>query len=766
MDVRMPDGTIIKNVPEDITQDELASRLKQVSADFSNVKSGSSTISKPSFFDVPAITNPTPENIAADPFMRFAAGAGRSTVGLSQLLNRASQKSANPLYSGPSKIINSLLGQRTEGRDVPEAMADWAKLGKEGMRARGEEFDIAGTAGEILNPIGIGATKAIPAATGVIGRIGQAGGLGSLYSTLQPYTKKDGDYDLDKIADAVVGFGTGAVIQGGVVEPVKYGARLVHQFFTQAGAKEISKKYLDQILGEGGLDKLVSAVEKRLPSVGKGPVSEYKPTTGELVADVPEAGPFLALQYKTSSTSGGPSGQFRSREIANEQAIRNAIGSFAGTPQTLKSAINTADTNAAANYGPLMGRMVSPESDVNILLQQIQQARGVPQWQPSQGSGPYVGRAGALQQWGKAATDQAQQTALSNKWTPVEGMPRVSGRYSPNAEVAQQASQAARDALYEAGTRGKQAEFLEAMLSRLERNGMLATEGIDPLISRPSMAKALDYAQKMAAERGYKFPSSLSQDFTVQNLHDIKLGLDAQIRAGAVKNQPTSLDNATLKSIGDTKDAFLNWLEAKVPAYGKARIEYSKDMTPVNQQEVGQALLKKLTSPTGAETPGTFLRAIDDETKLIKNVTGQPRQDFGQVLNPRQVETVTEVGNILENKLASLSPVRRASLPGGADIAKQVGFELPSILSRPIVIANWLIKTLRNKTSPLEARVDAINAEWMLNPEAFVKAIKTMNAQEKNLVINALRSKGVDPVAAGLIAPAAIGTTGLLSYQE
>ena len=45
MDVRMPDGTIIKNVPEDITQDELASRLKQVSADFSNVKSGSSTIS-------------------------------------------------------------------------------------------------------------------------------------------------------------------------------------------------------------------------------------------------------------------------------------------------------------------------------------------------------------------------------------------------------------------------------------------------------------------------------------------------------------------------------------------------------------------------------------------------------------------------------------------------------------------------------------------------------------------------------------------------
>ena len=736
---------------------------------------------KRGFFDVPAaISNPTPENIAADPLVRFAVGAGRPVAGLTQLLSRTAQNHPNPLL----KILGIATqpGADALARDISKT----EKIGKEGMRQQGDEgWNVSGTLGEMMSPVNLGATKYMPAASRAIPRIGQGSGAGALFSLMQPYTK-DGDFDTDKLVDAAIGSVAGAGI-GATVEAGKYGLHVLRQFMSQAGAKDLSLKYMETILGKDNFAKVVDEIERRTKTIGKNPVSEYKPTTGELVADMPEAGPLLALQLKTSQTAGGPSAQFGRREIENRSAIERAIGSFAKTPEELAEATRRADFRASQNYGPLMNQRVRPESDASLLLRDLQETRGTP-WaggarsdvtraapdpitgfspfgvQPSALLGTTTGKAGALQQWGKAATDDATQTSLSNNWLPVQGMPRVSGRYSPNAEVAAQARSAAQEALQIAGVRGKQADFLQVMLDRLEREGVGARQGLDDMVSRPSMASALAYAQKMATERGYGFPKNAASEFSVQNLHDIKLGLDAQIRAGAVKNQPTSLDNATLASIEGTKRAFLDFFEKKVPEYGKARTQYAQDMVPVNQMTVGQALLSKLSSPTGTETPGSFLRALSDETKLIKTATGQPRMDLGQVLTKDQNAIVSDAGNILERKLASLSPVQKAALPGGGDISKQIGFELPSILSRPVVIANYLLSLAKKGTSPVEQRIDAVNTLWMLDPSKFTEAVRTMNATEQRKVLGLLGQAGIDPVRQGIVSP--LVASGLFSGVE
>ena len=693
------------------------------------------------FFDLPAaITNPTPETIASDPLVRLAIGAAKPVIGLGQAITKAAQGSSNPLLSIPANIaagINNTAGTP----DLVKSLARTEQIKQTGMQNTGQgSFDLMGIVGQALSPVATKVTSALPAAGTLAGRLGQGGGIGALYGALQPYTNEDGSYDLQKLKDTIVGGLTGVAAQGVIGEPARYISNVFRQFFTEGGAKDVAKKFLEQAIGKDNLAKLTGMVETELPSIGKGPVPGYKPTVGEIVANAPEASPLLAIQAKTAMTPGGPSAMFGQRALDQQNAIRAAIGSFAGTPQTLNAAEQAAQAGARANYGPLMGMRVSPQSDAELMAQSV--------------ADRFASRGSALQDWGRFATTQAQQGNLASNWFPVPGMPRVAARYSPNIERATEAASAASEAMGIAGTRRAEQNFLEQMTERLRNQGVLTEESAAPLLNRPSVQNSIEYARRLAAERGYSFPQSLDESFTVQNLHDIKLGLDAQIHAGALKGQPTSLDNNTLDAVNNTKKQFLAWLESKVPGYGTARVEYSKAMVPVNQMQVGQALLDKLTSPvTGREVPGTFLRAINDETKLVKNILGQPRQDLGQVLNPRQQETVNEVARLLERKVQSLSPVQKSSVPGGQDIAEQIGVSLPRILSRPVVMANWLLGILKKGSSPLEHRIDAINTAWMLNPEQFVAAMRTLPSSQQGQVLGLLQKQGIDPMMQGLLAP-------------
>lgn len=683
-------------------------------------------------------------NPVLNPALRFAVGAGRGLAGTGQFVTNLATQGTFPESQA---FIN---------RNVWDPL--FRSFGRAGQILNPEgKMDIAGFGGEVLSPANLKLAKAMGPVNSIWQRIAQGSIFGASSAATQPVAPGK-DYQSEKRDQLAIGAVAGGAIPI-ATEAVKFIGRPAIElikYFAPGGTERLTTKWFNKIVGPDNIKEIVSDLESQMQSKAPTNVPGYQPTTGELISRIPESSPLLAVQNRVSGIPGGLSGMFARRAAENRAAIEGALAPIAGTEADLNAAINLASNRAAQNYGPIMQRTVSPESDAALLLRDLQATRGIPQWQPSQGSGPFTGKAGALQQWGKAATDEATQTSLANKWTPVQGMPRVSGRYSANAEVADQARKAAQDALEIAGVRGKEADFIQVMLDRLERYGIGAKQGLDTMVSRPSMANAIAYAQKMAAERGYRFPASVADDFSIQNLHDIKLGLDAQIRAGAAKNLPTSLDNATLASIANTKDAFLAWMKTKSPEYDAARRQFAQDMIPVNRMQVGQALQDRLLSPTGTMTPGSYLRAINDETRLVKNAIGQPRSSLGQVFNPTEQATVSEIGNLLERQLAVKNPAVKTTLGTGAieDIAK---ISLPSLLSRPIVFANWILRSVTGGTSSLEKGVERVAAMRMLYPEQFLEAMNSMPKGKAAEVMSLLERNGVANQGTLAINPAVRG---------
>jgi hypothetical protein len=674
------------------------------------------------------------KDMMADPGARFSMGAARPALGA---------------YQAASKLPLSSLPP------VEPTLRAIDALKKETM---GDSFDTASLVGEMFNPIALGVTKAIPPAVGLTDRVRKGGIAGLAYALPSP-TDPDKDFGEEKIRQAVMGLSIG----GGVplaTSGARFTGNLAKDLWRYVGSpnagKNLSDDYISEIVGEGNIPKLIAAARG-----AREIVPGSKPTTAQAVAGMPEGSPLSALTQKVAGSPGGISAQFGARKQEQEAAREAWLRSHFGSRETLKAAERTAEDNAKAAYGPLMGRQVSPQSDVDIFLRNIQDRRGVPWTGPSQGSGPFTGRAGALQAWGKSATDEAQNRFAANNWFPVAGQPRVSPRYSPRTEVADQAQVAMRESLGLAQTRGKEAEFVEQLFERMSNNGKLAEKGFAEFADRPSVINAIDFARKLAREGKYKFPSSVDDNFSVQNLHDIKLGIDAQIKIGANKNHPAAMDESMLARVNGTKGAFIDWLESKVPEYGKARTQFSKDMTEVERQKVGQALIDKLRTVTGQESPGSFLRAVDDEAATIKKLTGQPRFTLDQLFNPKQRDAITRTTDDLERALAAVNPPQRTNL-GTTDLVSDALPRLPKVLSRPIVIANHLISMISSRAGPLEKKMNEINAIRMLHPEEFAKAMDMIPSSQKQQILNTLRMEhGV-----GLLPQFGIGAPYSIYEQE
>lgn len=687
-------------------------------------------------------TDPQASNLAGmkasmgDPLSdatKFAVGAGKGAVGTSQLIGR--------MFSPVEDKIAQRMGYSGPIPQDQEWLLEQIKRTEQILNPKGG-FDPAIMAGEVMNPVGLKITKAMGPAKGVPQRMKQGAVFGGAQAATQPVM--EGDFPTEKATQVGIGAALGAVIPGGI-DLAKWAGRSVRDltgyvFGSTKTAERIAKKYANEIVGPENLQKIVADIEEQLAKGGgESKIAlGYRPTVAELAAHLPTASPLQALQKGTGSTAQGISGQFGQRALEQEQALKNALRPIAGTKEQLENALRTAKENAAENYGRIMPLRVSPESDVQAMQQAV--------------ANRLQSRDQALQQYGQMATQEAENVTRAGNWFPVPGMPRVSGQVSAFPERASEAAAGAAEAKGISAFRKSQADQLERLTEVLRGTVGLEEKSLYPLLNRPSIQRALKAAQEGAAEKGEYFPKEIGDDFTVANLHRIKLALDD------VLNRPqgpgtSALDKTVAKEVVDTRKAFVQWLASKVPDYGKAKMRFSQDMTPVNRMQVGQALENKLFgAPADQMNPGAYLRMIDDETKTVKNVLGQPRSDFGQVFDPRQQATIDEIGGLLERKLSSTKPLQPTVL-SGTDIASEATGRLPSVMSTPVVLANWILKTMTSKSSPLERKVDAINAQWLLNPESFVEALKTMPPTQAQQIMQMLQKQGVSPMQQGLIAP-------------
>jgi hypothetical protein len=247
-----------------------------------------------------------------------------------------------------------------------------------------------------------------------------------------------------------------------------------------------------------------------------------------------------------------------------------------------------------------------------------------------------------------------------------------------------------------------------------------ADSGLVGLSKNPFFQDEVDDALKLMSGK----PKNLTQF-----LHYVKVGLDDKLS----KVGDNALNSAQKAAVQKTKNELLGWLKNKNPQYDVGRREFARMSDPINQMEIGQLLEKKLVNPTGKETGGSYLAAIDDSEKLAKQATGSNLAK----LNPENRQRAELIAKDLERKLSSMNPPQKTSLQGGVNVADDTRAHVPQMLWRPAMLANALLKAAG---SGIEPKIDALAAERYLNPKKLAEFLGKIPKQDKMAMENFLKT--------------------------
>lgn len=168
----------------------------------------------------------------------------------------------------------------------------------------------------------------------------------------------------------------------------------------------------------------------------------------------------------------------------------------------------------------------------------------------------------------------------------------------------------------------------------------------------------------------------------------------------------------------------------------------------IEQQRVGRALLDQLNpliqnqpgkqAIIGKETPEKFLQALIKNDQFVKKVTGIPKP-LDNVFNRKQMRDLLNVADEIKTVLQVKSPAQRTNLQGGLNVADETRTHLPQMLSRPMMLANAVLKF---GAGQLEPKLNKDVAEKLLNPQLLATALKDVPDSQKVQVLKAILNSG------------------------
>ena len=242
----------------------------------------------------------------------------------------------------------------------------------------------------------------------------------------------------------------------------------------------------------------------------------------------------------------------------------------------------------------------------------------------------------------------------------------------------------------------------------------------------------------------------------VAELSNIRRGLvddSGNVRTDA--EQVASVLDGLKAAVADEKNKFIRGvltaikddLVKAIPNYQQAQRAFAQASPPINQMQVGQYLQDKLTSATGAERTPAFAQAVRDAPGTIKKATGAPRfTRLDQVLNPKQEQAVQGVLSDLQRRTASEALARGTNLTGGAGIVEGArGPHLPNLLSRPAMVANFILKRIGEGA---DQKINRLAGEQYLDPMKLAAALRDVPAPLRQSVVQELVRMGRVPVMA------------------
>ena len=245
----------------------------------------------------------------------------------------------------------------------------------------------------------------------------------------------------------------------------------------------------------------------------------------------------------------------------------------------------------------------------------------------------------------------------------------------------------------------------------------------------------------------------------VNALNEIKRGLAGGVaRTGLPGMAPSEAVSSSIDgikaAIAKKDNAFIQGelvnlrekLKDLLPSYRAADTEFKRRSIPINQMAVARELQSKLASPTGAETAGSFLRALDDSAKIIKDATGMSRyKELGQVMNPAQVGRAKFVAQELENNLE----MRRLAGKGSEAARNIIGdvtnpVRQTNLLNRAVTIFNDISSRLEGKATQ---RTMQEMAAIMQDPQEMARYMLAAKPFERKAIVDTIMSLQAVPAA-------------------
>lgn len=169
------------------------------------------------------------------------------------------------------------------------------------------------------------------------------------------------------------------------------------------------------------------------------------------------------------------------------------------------------------------------------------------------------------------------------------------------------------------------------------------------LMQMPAIQDALQVARTNAQNHGM---NTNAMEGSVAGLHQAKLALDDRIAAlsGGTANQANAA-----RATEAARDRLVTFMERMSPDYNDARTTYAAMSRPINQQDVGQALLNKLQpslAENGAlarETANSYATALRNGDATVRQATGR-RMALDEVMDPAQMQSLQAVAQDLGRK--------------------------------------------------------------------------------------------------------------------
>jgi hypothetical protein len=368
--------------------------------------------------------------------------------------------------------------------------------------------------------------------------------------------------------------------------------------------------------------------------------------------------------------------------------------------------------------------------NVDTVTQRMANARPlVPGSQPTAAEVSGSGGVAAFQRAASAMDPEAYaERAMQNNVARFNALSGV----APDTQVARTARDKGSKGLYDAA-------------KQVIVNG---DSSLETLLKRPSMSKAWARAQQLAAEQGdeiflkatggkevaqlgadgipriVQMPGEKSE-YSVKGLHYLKMAMDDLLDSPAT----SGIGKNEAKAIQGTKGQLLNWLETKVPEYGQARTTYAQMSKPVNQAQIRDELLNRVT--TGATDPNgmptVFAQrmntAMKDPDLLAQKATGFGGARYNQIMTPQQAATIRNVQNDLR-RVQNAQGLGKG--PGSDTVQKLAMSNIMDQSGLPMGILNWpgVGRFGQLVYSGQDDAMRAILAQTLLDPQATAQAMR------------------------------------------